>query len=173
MLSTSRTAVAAAGFGAALLLLGGLAVAEDRLDTSRAADVASAPTSPPPVAQGQVACPDGTRSDIAAQVQAQLDDFARDDWAAALDHATAGFRSTIDAGMLADIIEGAYPVAAQAVSSEVGECAVVGPDAQALVRVLDDAGREELLVYLLSFEDGQWRIAGAGTPPGQRDTPAV
>ncbi len=166
-----------ASAAATLLVLGaGVAVDRGASAPEPTAAPAAAPerdASPSPLPPAPVACPDEVREDVADVVGAQLEAFRRGDWQAALDRASAGFRDQFGVADLQRVIEGEYPVVARAVVGEVGECAVVGATAQALVRVGDDAGREQLLVYRLLLEDGAWRIAGAVEAPTDEAPAAI
>ncbi len=162
--------IATAGFGALLLLILALGVASARLDVDRASASATAARDAP-VAAGTApsevrTCDDSTREAILAAVTGQLEAFAEDDWAGALGFATDGFQATIGPDDLEAIIRSTYPIVAEASGARLGGCAVAGPAAQAEIEVVGDFGRTQRLGYLLSFEDGAWRIAGAGTVEG-------
>jgi hypothetical protein len=107
-------------------------------------------------------CDDKIRAAIDEAIAGQLAAFADDDFAAALDFASEGFRAGIDPGAFQMLIEDRYPVAADAADHVPGECLRSGPDAaEVRVEVTADDGTRGELVYLMVDEDDQWRIAGA------------
>lgn len=106
-------------------------------------------------------CDTETLADLDEVVGGQLDAFADDDWDDALALASAGFREEFDATRFAAVVEGSFPVAADAVDHRLGGCVTTTTEAQVLVEVESGTGDEATLVYALVREAGAWRIAGA------------
>ncbi len=180
-MASHRTRVALAGFGAGAILIGGLAVvaADDEAPARVAAPSQTAPnatapneTAPNATAPNENApqdvqtCGVPTREAILTVVAGQLAAFAADDWEAARGFATSTFQQGVDAQMLEEIILEGYPIVAEALDARIGACVTSGVFAQAEIEVLGDGGRTQRLAYVLTFEDGAWRIAGAGEPGG-------
>ena len=100
------------------------------------------------------------RSGIVATIAAQLDDFAAGDFAAALQHATPGFRETFSAVAFERLITEDFPIVAGNTGHVVGEC-LIGPEqATAEVEVVGGDG-SQTLVYVLREVDDAWLIEGA------------
>ncbi|MFP5309147.1 MAG: DUF4864 domain-containing protein [Actinomycetes bacterium] len=131
----------------------------------------AAPSPPAPAADGP--CDDATFGAIESVVAAQLDDMSAGDWAAALEHATSGFREQVGPNDLEQIITESFPVVADNAEHLAAHCTVQGDAARLAVQVTDTAGADQALVYLLELEEGGWQIAGAvpadGSGPGTGD----
>lgn len=145
-------------------------------------DDAAAPEAPGPMASedaaggdphGELACDDEVVAAIDQTIDAQLAAFADDDFATALDLASEGFQSGLDIDAFRQIIEGDYPVVADAVGHTSGICVAQEGAAQLLVTVEGADGEAQELVYTMALEDDVWRIEGATTPPGAPSAPPI
>lgn len=108
------------------------------------------------------ACGDDALAAIDATIGGQLTAFSADDYVGALDFSTERFRAAIDADGFAELIEGGFPVAADADGHELGPCVQpTATTAEVLVEVVDSTGDTGDLVYRMVDEVGGWRIDGA------------
>lgn len=101
-------------------------------------------------------------------IAAQLDDFARGDFSAALAHATSAFQSGIDADAFQTLIEVGYPLLLQDATAELARCARRGPDTVEVGVEVTTVDRVSApFAYRLRLDDGRWAIDGAVrlTPP--------
>lgn len=133
--------------------------------TAPAQDAAPPTTAPRDDATGSTApaadCGDDLPA-LDAVISEQLAAFAADDWERAYSLTSRQFRAGgIDADGLRDIVTSGYAEAADAVRHEVLGCVRTGPEAQVLIEVTASDGATLGLVYLMSREDGRWRISGA------------
>jgi hypothetical protein len=107
----------------------------------------------------------GCGDDLAALdavISEQLAAFAANDWERAFSLTSRRFRASgVDADGLREIVTSGYAEAADAERHEVLGCARTGPAAQVLVEVTASGGATLGLVYLMTREDGRWRISGA------------
>lgn len=168
-----RRAVAIAAAAATVLALGGCTspagtVAERTAPAAQATTPSAAPT-----AGVATDCGDELTA-LDAVITSQLAAFADDDWELALSLTSRDFRAGgIDADGLRQIVTSGYAVAADAADHEVLGCVRGGDDAQVLVDITATDGGSLELVYLLTREDGGWRISGAiehDTDPGAPTT---
>ncbi|CAN5860126.1 hypothetical protein BH23ACT10_BH23ACT10_25630 [soil metagenome] len=160
----------------------GCTPAATRPTADAAPNVAASSAGPPPSAgDGATAPPRDTVNacgDEAAELDAviteQLDAFADDDWERALSLTSQRFlASGVDADGLRRIVTSGYPAAADAADHGVRGCVRDGDDAQVLITVTATDGATLDLIYLMTREDGQWRISGAvdhGAPPSEPPT---
>jgi hypothetical protein len=152
-----------------LLFLTGCTPPADRAAdarTSAAGDPAPPTTTPrdgtidPPTAS-----PVDCGADLAALdavISEQLAAFAHDDWDRAFALTSRQFRASgVDADRLREIVTAGYAEAADAERHEVLGCVRTGPEAQVLIEVTATDGATLGLVYLMTREDGRWRISGA------------
>lgn len=116
-------------------------------------------------------CDDDVRAALVATVDGQLDAIADADWDRALDFASSGFRSGVDADRFRDIITEGFPVVADNRARDVAACRAVGDDATLLVTVEDGDGTQQLLLYLLERERDGWGIGGAAPAAGGAPVP--
>lgn len=120
------------------------------------------------------ACDDELRDTFVTGVDGQLDAIAEEDWAGALDFASDGFRSGVDADRFRDIILEGFPVVAEVADRSIGQCNVAGREGTILVTVEDGSGARQLLLYLFERDGERWGISGAvpaeGTGAGDDDT---
>lgn len=123
-------------------------------------EVPAAP-GPPPGTEDSAVCDDGERATLVATVDGQLEAIADADWDRALDFASSGFRSGIDAARFRDLITEGFPVVADNRARDIGACRAVGDEATLLVTVEDQDGSQQLLLYLLEREADGWGIGGA------------
>lgn len=143
--------------------------------TGSVADRAQPPSSPAP----DVATPSEQTGDCGAQwaaldevVSEQLAAFADDDWDRAFSLTSRQFRASgVDADGLRRIVTSDYAAAADAASHEVLACVRAGDEAQLLIEVTARDGAVLQLVYLLTREDGRWRISGAVDHGGATSEP--
>ncbi|GEM_PF-2782764 len=101
-------------------------------------------------------------------IAAQLEDFARGDFSAALDHATSAFQSGIDADAFQALIEVGYPLLLQDATAELARCTRRGPDTVEVGVEVTTADRVSApFAYRLRLDGGRWAIDGAVrlTPP--------
>jgi len=101
-------------------------------------------------------------------ITAQLDDFARGDFTAALAHATSVFQAGTDAEAFRVLIEAGYPLLLQDATAALARCARRGPDTVEVgVEVTTSDRVSAPFAYRLRLEDGRWAIDGAVrlTPP--------
>lgn len=136
---------------------------------SPAADAPSAPVAPDgrgsagPTSQpdAATACGDELTA-LEAVISEQLAAFAADDWDRAYALTSRQFRAGgVDADGLREIVTSGYAEAADAERHEVHGCVRSGTEAQVLIEVTATDGATLGLIYLLSREDGRWRISGA------------
>jgi hypothetical protein len=120
---------------------------------------------------GGLTCDGGTLEDIDTTIQGQLDALAGGDYDAALAFATEGFRAGTTPEDFRALIEADYAVLTQDAAHTSGTCVASGDQAQVLVTVEASTGTAAELVYRLSREDGEWRIAVAGLVPSGSETP--
>ena len=116
--------------------------------------------------------PDDCGPEVAAAAQdtiaAQLEDFARGDFSAALAHATSAFQSGTDADAFRALIEAGYPLLLQDATAELAGCARRGPDTVEVGVEVTTADRVSApFAYRLRLDRGRWAIDGAVrlTPP--------
>jgi hypothetical protein len=180
---TVRTVAAAVAL-LVTLLAGCTAPAAEQV-AGDAAPEGSAPAPPtPPAAAPSTPADDGS-GDVAAQcgdelealdavITEQLDAFAADDWQRAWSLTSREFRAAgIDADGLREIVTTGYPEAADAADHEVVGCLFGRGEAQVLIAITATDGATADLVYLLTREDGRWRISGAvdhDSGPSEPDT---
>ena len=149
--------------------------ASDSAEPPVAADQAprsATPTPEPPAETERPAvCDDDVRAALVATVDGQLDAIADADWDRALDFASSGFRSGVDADRFRDIITEGFPVVADNRARDVAACRAVGDDATLLVTVEDGDGTQQLLLYLLERERDGWGIGGAAPAAGGAPVP--
>jgi hypothetical protein len=108
-----------------------------------------------------VACGDAV-AELDAVISEQLAAFAAGDWDHAFSLTSREFRAGgIDARTLREIVVLGYPEAADAARHEVLGCVRSADEAQVLIEVTARDGATLGLVYLLTREDGRWRISGA------------
>lgn len=119
-------------------------------------------------------CGDELRA-LDAVIDEQLAAFAADDWERALSLTSRRFRAGgVDADGLRRIVTSGYATAADAADHEVRGCVRAGDEAQVLIEVTGSDGSSLDLVYLMTREDGRWRIAGAvDHPTGASEPPTV
>jgi len=110
-------------------------------------------------AHGDLACDDRTREAIDETIGGQLEAFADDDYAAALEFASEAFREEFEASFR-EVIETSFPEVAQATGHTTTVCVSRGEDAQLLVTV-ETAASDQELVYQMTLEADEWRIDGA------------
>lgn len=106
-------------------------------------------------------CDDELRATFVTSVDGQLDAIVERDWDGALDFASPGFRSGIDADGFRDIILEGFPVVAEVADRSIGECTVADREGTMLVTVEDGSGGRQLLLYLFERDDERWGISGA------------
>jgi hypothetical protein len=116
--------------------------------------------------------PDDCGPEVAAAaadtIAAQLDDFARGDFTAALTHATSAFQAGTDAEAFRTLIEAAYPLLLQDATATLALCTRRGPDTVEVGVEVTTADRVTApFAYRLRLDDGRWAIDGAVrlTPP--------
>ena len=128
----------------------GSAPPEDRATTG--------PAAPPDTA---TACGDELAT-LDTVISEQLAAFAADDWDRAFSLTSRQFRASgVDADGLREIVTSGYAEAADAVRHDVLGCVTTAGDAQVLIEVTARDGTTLGLVYLMTREDGRWRISGA------------
>lgn len=168
----------------ALLLVGCTAPASEQVaDDAASQGRDPAPSTPPDPAPS---APGGDGSDDVAEqcgeelaaldavITEQLDAFAADDWERAWSLTSRQFRAAgIDPDGLREIVTTGYPEAADAADHEVVGCLFAQGEAQVLIAITASDGATADLVYLLTREDGAWRISGAvdhGSGPSEPGT---
>jgi hypothetical protein len=118
-------------------------------------------------------CPPDARAAAAATIAGQLDAFARDDYAAALDFASDTFRSGTDVPTFRSLIERAFPQVASSEGHTVLGCEQPAAGVlRVLVVVTGVDGSSEELVYLVVDDGGRWGIEGAAPRPRPAGVPA-
>lgn len=150
--------------------------------------VADAPTAPVTEAAPSTAAPgdDPTTSGapatdcgddltaLDAVIIEQLAAFAADDWDHAFSLTSRRFRAGgIDADRLREIVTSGYAEAAEAERHAVLGCVRTGREAQVLIEVTATDGATLDLVYLMTREDGRWRVSGAVEHPTGGSEPAT
>lgn len=156
---TATVAVLAAGaFATACTAPAAPQVGAPSAPSARAAPTTPTPTTPPDAAAG---CGDELAA-LDAVISEQLAAFAADDWDRAFSLTSRQFRAGgIAAAGLRDIVTSEYAEAADAERHDVLGCARAGDEAQVLIEVTAADGATLDLVYLLTREEGRWRISGA------------
>jgi hypothetical protein len=128
----------------------GSAPPEDRATTR--------PAAPPATA---TACGDELAT-LDTVISEQLAAFAADDWDRAFSLTSQQFRASgVDANGLREIVTSGYAAAADAERHDVLGCVITAREAQVLIEVTARDGTTLGLVYLMTREDGRWRISGA------------
>lgn len=116
------------------------------------------PTAPPDAA---TACGDELAT-LDAVISEQLAAFAIGDWDRAFSLTSRRFRASgVDADGLREIVTSGYAEAADAERHDVLGCVTAANEAQVLIKVTARDGTTLGLVYLMTREDGRWRISGA------------
>lgn len=117
---------------------------------------------PPPSAEPRVGdCGDQVVAEVDEVIAGQLAALAADDHERALGFASEDFRASFDAAAFEALIDGSYPVVADAAEHRVDACQQRdAAAAQVRVTVTASDGEHGVFVYLLVDEDG-WAIAGA------------
>ena len=113
-------------------------------------------------------CGPAVAAAAADTIAAQLDDFARGDFTAALTHATSAFQAGTDAEAFRTLIEAAYPLLLQDATATLALCTRRGPDTVEVGVEVTTADRVSApFAYRLRLDDGRWAIDGAVrlTPP--------
>ncbi|HSJ45442.1 MAG TPA: DUF4864 domain-containing protein [Euzebyales bacterium] len=151
-----------------LLLLTGCTPPADRaagMPPAAAGDAAPTTTPRSGTTDPPAASPVDCGADLAAVdavITEQLAAFAGDDWDRAFALTSRRFRASgIDAGRLRQIVTSGYAEAADAEFHEVLGCVRTGREVQVLIEVTATDGATLGLVYLMTREDGRWRISGA------------
>lgn len=139
-----------------------------RSDTAAAPSPAATtgPTDAPTGPAGAPSDPDsGCGDDVDAMdavITRQLAAFTAGDWDGAYALTSRQFRAGgVDADGLREIVTSGYAAAADAERHEVQGCVRTGPEAQVLIEITAGDGATLGLVYLMTREDGRWRISGA------------
>jgi hypothetical protein len=136
-----------------------------------ASPLVEAPLPPPAEDVPAPAPPEGVPSpgDCDAEVAAAVDEviagqlaaLAADDHERALGFASAAFRDSFDAAAFEALIDGSYPIVADAVDHRIGRCRQPEPTAvEVEVAVTATDGAEGVFIYLL-VDEGGWAVAGA------------
>jgi hypothetical protein len=117
---------------------------------------------PPPSAEPPVGdCGDEVVAEVDAVIAGQLAALAADDHERALGFASEDFRASFDAAAFEALIDGSYPVVADAVEHRIGRCRRPEPaTVEVEVAVTAADGAEGVYLYLLVDEDG-WAVGGA------------
>jgi hypothetical protein len=116
---------------------------------------------PPPPAPPAGDCGDEVVAAVDEVIAGQLAALAADDHEAALGFASEAFRSSFDVERFAALIDGSYPIVADAVDHRTGRCRRPEPAAvEVEVAVTASDGAEGVYLYLL-VDEGGWAIAGA------------
>lgn len=109
-----------------------------------------------------------------AVIDEQLAAFAADDWERALALTSRRFRAGgVDADGLRRIVTSGYAPAADAADHQVRGCVRAGDEAQVMIDVTGSDGSTLQLVYLMTREDGRWRVSGAVDHPTDATEPPV
>lgn len=150
------------------LMAGCTPPADEVVDAPTAAAREAAPPTTAPrdnTTEGSTAPAADCGDDLAALdavISEQLAAFADDDWDRAFSLTSRQFRAGgVDADGLREIVTSGYAEAADAERHEVLGCMRTGSAAQVLIEVTASDGAILGLVYLMTREDGQWRISGA------------
>jgi hypothetical protein len=115
------------------------------------------PPAPPPAGD----CGDEVVDAVDAVIAGQLAALAADDHERALGFASEEFQASFDAERFEALIDGSYPIVADAVEHRTGRCRQPEPEAvEVEVAVTASDGAEGVFLYVLLDEDG-WAIAGA------------
>lgn len=115
---------------------------------------------------GELACDADTQAAIDATIDGQLAAFSEGDYAAALDFSSEAFRAGTSAEAFGEVIESDYPVLRDASGHTSSVCVAQGDEAQLLVAVEGTDGISDELLYRMTQEAGEWRIAVAARVPG-------
>jgi hypothetical protein len=116
---------------------------------------------PPPAAPPAGDCGDAVVDAVDAVIAGQLAALAADDHERALDFASEAFRASFDAEAFEALIDGSYPVVADAAEHHLGRCRQPEPAAvEVEVAVTATDGAAGVFIYLL-VDEGGWAVAGA------------
>jgi hypothetical protein len=121
------------------------------------------PESAPPPAGGPAAgdCGDEVVAAVDEVIAGQLAALADDDHERALGFASEEFRDSFDAAAFEALIDGSYPIVADAVEHRTGPCRQAESGAvEVEVAITASDGAEGVYIYLL-LDEGGWAIAGA------------
>jgi hypothetical protein len=120
---------------------------------------------------GDLTCDGATLDGLVEAIDGQLAAFAQGDFAAALSFASERFRSANTPEQFQATIEADYPLLIGASGQRPGTCVAQGGTAQLVVTIEGDGGQRDELVYLMTLEDGEWRIEAAGRVPSEEPVP--
>lgn len=119
---------------------------------------------------GELACDEDTQAAIDTTIDGQLAALNDGDYAAALGFSTAGFRAGTSAEAFGEVIESDYPLLRAASGHTSSICVADGDQAQLIVEVEGTDGASDELLYRMTQESGEWRIAAAARLPTPTDS---
>jgi hypothetical protein len=93
---------------------------------------------------------------IVAVIEAQTSAIAREDFAGALQYSSTTFRSNVTVEQFERMIAYEYNFLLQNPSIKVKSCQSVGKSRDVIVEL--DSQRRHVMAYVLTPEDGRWRI---------------
>ena len=120
---------------------------------SGAAEPSSAPSKPQRSS-------DAVKKELSAVIDAQLAAFRANDYPKAYTFAAAGVKTVFPLAGFEKMVRTNYPVIAGSVSTEYGMAFDTGEEAVINVRIENAAKKSVEFQYLLTKEDGVWKIGG-------------
>jgi hypothetical protein len=111
-----------------------------------------APTSTVPTAE----CAEDESTAIAAVIEAQTSAISREDFAGALMYSSRTFRSNITTEQFERMIAYEYNFLLKNPAINVTSCQAIGESRDVIVEL--DSQRRHVMAYVLTPEDGRWRI---------------
>ena len=120
---------------------------------SGAAEPSSAPSKPQRSS-------DAVKKELSAVIDAQLAAFRANDYPKAYTFAAAGVKTLFPLDGFEKMVRTNYPVIAGSVSTEYGLAFDTGEEAVINVRIENAAKKSVEFQYLLTKEDGVWKIGG-------------